>query len=240
MSSKPKVYDPNAGARASLLKKPPEVVQPANISSGLGNINYSPDSNVFSVNSNTNAQDSANAAAAKNAFANQIGMVQDPAAGMQQARDTYAAMAIPQWQRQHDIDMGATIAGLGHQYQSTYGQLTAAKKAEDEALSRAQLQNDIYDRGNTYFNQQVQNAGALGQTANQAQATYQLPYAGLLDQLTAASNAINNYNTAVGNNYRAQLGGTAAPQVTQQGQSFTQGLANVGSAAANTGKLLFG
>lgn len=113
---------------------------------------------------------------AANAFNNQMWKIQNPDSAIQQQQQIVRNYEEPAFEKQSQIDMGKVIAGLGNQYSSTYGQLTAGQQALNEGLARAQMENDIYNSGQKLYDQMVQRGQTLGGMYDQANKDQLMPY----------------------------------------------------------------
>lgn len=112
---------------------------------------------------------------------------------------------VPTYEQEQRKTLGDLQAGLGNRYFSTFGQQTLQGAAEKAALSRAQLESDIYDSGQDAYNRLLTRATDAGNIASQAQEQYHKPATTIGSLLGVAGNNVANYNQSNSQNYAASM-----------------------------------
>lgn len=212
---------------------PPPVAKPVNLSSPIGSATYN--NGTYSLNSTNDPQAASNLATAQTGFQNSLNGLQNPSGAIKEARDTYSNYMTPAFERQQAQGFGAAEAGLGNQYNSTFGQLTMHDRANQDAIASAGLQKSIYDAGNARYEQMLGDAGQYGNLASSAQQTRLSPYATLGSMLGTTGSNTSNYNNTLSNLYGTQMQG-----YLQQNQQQNQALAGIGSTVGSIGGAVLG
>lgn len=181
----------------------PKTVAPPNVTSGLGSAKYSNGSYNFSLKNEDQYKGAFDSA--MGGYQNQLDRIKNPQALADQQMGVYRNAMVPAFDRQAEQGMGAATAGLGHQYNSTFGQLTMNDVVNQNAIARAGLEKNIYDAGQSGIDREIGRAGQYGSLASGSQAMWMAPY-GTLNNLTGtAGNNVANYNNAANDAFKNNM-----------------------------------
>lgn len=213
--------------------KTPNIQGPVNVTTPFGAAYYNNRTGTYNMTSTNDPEAATNLGLAETGFQGALSQLQNPSAAINQARQTYANYMVPAFQRQQAQSFGAAEAGLGNQYNSTFGQLTLHDKANQDAIAAANLQQQIYNAGNQRYSQMLADAGQAGNLADQAQQIRMTPYGTLTSALGTGGQTTNAYNNTLANLYGTQA--NMYNQLVQQQTAQQQAAASIAGSAIGAG-----
>jgi hypothetical protein len=167
---------------------------------------------------------------ANTAYGSSLGNLVNPQGAMDEARQIYANYMLPAFNKQSEINQGNQHASLGNAYASTFGQLTQHQAGLDDAIAKANLDAQIYDKGNQRYTQMLADNNALGNAQAQAGNAYYQPYQNLQSILDTSANVAQNWTNMVADIYKGKIG--TAGSIVQKNTPSGGGLAStIGSLA---------
>lgn len=186
----------------SMGGKGAKLTPPGNYYTGFGEAQNNGGGYTFT--SQTDPTDQQNIGLANDIYSTLMRDAQGGEARANQARDVYRQSMTPAFERQLALSNGDLRAGLGNQYFSTFGQLTANDKANQDAVARAGLEKDIYDAGTDYYNNLLNRVTTGGANVRTAQDIRFEPYKVMAQIMQPGLNAFGNYNQAQIQNQQLQ------------------------------------
>lgn len=184
--------------------KAPGTVPAVSTNTGFGSAQYK--NGQYNYSTDTDPQAKANLQSAQTGFGGQLQGLQNPNAAMAQARQTAYDAQVPAFERQASIGQAAATAGLGNRYFSTFGQLDANDVAQQNAIKRAQLGQQVYNAGNEQLNTLYGFADRAGQLATAAQGNRQAPYEALGNLTAQGQPGVSNMNATNSSNFGTVAG----------------------------------
>lgn len=205
------------GKKKSTPKPPaaPKVQDPVSVSTPFGSADYS--NGRYNISSDTDSAYKNMEQSGQAGLQGWLSQINNPAQALAQQQQIYRNSMEPAFQMESDKRMADTIAGLGHRYQGTFGQLTAQQQALNEGLARANLEKGIYDSGQTMLAQNMTNTQNMGAILGGIQGLRYQPYVTLAQLLNPTGNNLANFNNANNANYQNQLNAWQAQNAQSQG-----------------------
>lgn len=191
--------------------KAPNPAKPTSIETPFGSALYGGGKYTFS-GGNLDNQNYNNLQSAQGGLESALNQVQNPQSAIQRQEDIYRQMMEPTFNQALAQQTGAAKAGLGKRYFGTFGQLSMNEMANQQARARATLEKDIYDSGQSAYNQLLSRAAQMMGLSSGIQSSYLQPYELMGNLLTQGGSNVTGYNNALSSIYSSQVAGSQPQQ----------------------------
>lgn len=211
--------------------KAPVLQKPVSINAPFGSATYK--NGTYTMNAQGDASNLANLQSAQAGFGNALSRIQNPQSAIDQQMQVYRNQMQPAFDQTLSEQLGKSISGLGNRYAGTFGQLTLADQARQQALAQATLNKNIYDSGQDAFQRLLSQAGQYQGLASGAQTVRLQPYELMGNILNQAGSNVTGYNNANVGSYAAQQQAAG-----QQQSGLSTALNTVGTLVGTAAKFI--